>query len=391
MNIKKLSICLCVAIAALLFISPLSYANSEIIFMSLNNTVQKLYDSTMPVRRGGQIFVPYTVFTNNFEISGSYDSEKDQLILLSGNLSITFDISNSETYDESGEFYTNPAFHHNDTIYVCAKDLSEKMGLYFSIIIDDLTSEIRTVVRINKSSPAITDNVYVYIIQNELKSVFEEYSKKDEVPSVDQPLPDQPGINKNIRLTFSNGLSDYTEKILDSLYKYGYKAAFFVSRDDIVRYSETVRRIVSEGHTIGIYGSYYNESFYSSPEAMIKQLDETNSLLFKVCLKKTRLMRFPGGSKGVITTQYMSALSENGYRFWDWNLSCSGFRYSSSITRTVISSLNARTFSTVLELDCSAASAGAVSEILKYLSQNDYSVNTISEITSPVNFYQYTK
>jgi peptidoglycan-N-acetylglucosamine deacetylase len=59
----------------------------------------------------------------------------------------------------------------------------------------------------------------------------------------------------SIALTFDDGPDPTTTpRILDALREAGAKATFFVILDQVAKYPELTRRIVSEGHTLGVHG-----------------------------------------------------------------------------------------------------------------------------------------
>lgn len=61
------------------------------------------------------------------------------------------------------------------------------------------------------------------------------------------------GLNKKILyLTFDDGPHPrITESVLDLLKKYQAKASFFCIGENVVKYPETYKRIISEGHAVG--------------------------------------------------------------------------------------------------------------------------------------------
>ena len=54
-----------------------------------------------------------------------------------------------------------------------------------------------------------------------------------------------------LRLTFDDGVSVWTEQILDILLEYKRKATFFVIGAHVAGRSATLKRIVAEGHRVG--------------------------------------------------------------------------------------------------------------------------------------------
>src|ERR1700686_4686702 len=61
-----------------------------------------------------------------------------------------------------------------------------------------------------------------------------------------------PHNRRSVYLTFDDGPHpDHTPRVLDALKCYGAKATFFVTGKNCVLYPDLIRRIVTEGHSIG--------------------------------------------------------------------------------------------------------------------------------------------
>ena len=71
---------------------------------------------------------------------------------------------------------------------------------------------------------------------------------------------------KAIALTFDDGPSGYTEKLLDGLSEYNAKVTFFVIGSKAEKNPETVKRAFNEGHLIGNHT-------YSHPRLTLKSVD----------------------------------------------------------------------------------------------------------------------
>lgn len=59
--------------------------------------------------------------------------------------------------------------------------------------------------------------------------------------------------NKTIYLTFDDGPSTNTNKVLDTLNEYNVKATFFLIGNQIKDQEEVVKRTQDEGHSIGLH------------------------------------------------------------------------------------------------------------------------------------------
>lgn len=137
---------------------------------------------------------------------------------------------------------------------------------------------------------------------------------------------DVPAGAKVIYLTFDDGPSANTGKILDILKKYNVKATFFVIKNET--YSSYYKRIVDEGHSIALHSwSHEYSDIYRSTDAYFNDLNKISDYVYEKAGVRTRLLRFPGGSSNTVSRSYcrgiMSRLAvltaEKGYVYFDWN------------------------------------------------------------------------
>lgn len=137
------------------------------------------------------------------------------------------------------------------------------------------------------------------------------------------------GTPSTVYLTFDDGpTTSITPKILDILKEKGVKATFFIidygkDKEDLVK------RIVEEGHSIGIHGGTHEyKDVYSSANAYLNGLDYMKEKIKNTTGLETNIIRFPGGSSNTVSRKYcegvMTILTnetvKRGYRYFDWNV-----------------------------------------------------------------------
>ena len=144
----------------------------------------------------------------------------------------------------------------------------------------------------------------------------------------EQVVPAMAYYEKVVALTFDDGPSRNTKKILDILNKYDAKATFFVTGNH-PEYNKYMKRAAKEGHTIGLHTYTHNYSqLYSSEEAYFDDLQQISDMVEDVTGKKSKVIRFPGGSSNMISANYVDGLmttltqkvQEQGYQYFDWNV-----------------------------------------------------------------------
>lgn len=126
-------------------------------------------------------------------------------------------------------------------------------------------------------------------------------------------------------LTFDDGPSENTGEILDILKEYNVKATFFVVGKDLDEDKELYKRIVAEGHTLGMhsYSHQYSE-IYSSVESFANDEKKLRDLLYETTGVIPTLYRFPGGSSNLVSninmTEFIKYLNAEGITYFDWNV-----------------------------------------------------------------------
>ena len=129
-----------------------------------------------------------------------------------------------------------------------------------------------------------------------------------------------------VYLTFDDGPSSNTAKILDILDDYGVKATFFVVGHTDEDSKALYKRIVDEGHTLGMHSYSHNYStLYSSLDSFAGDLDRIQNLLYDVTGVDCMYYRFPGGSSNLVSNTNMGVfikyLNDQGVTYMDWNVS----------------------------------------------------------------------
>lgn len=133
------------------------------------------------------------------------------------------------------------------------------------------------------------------------------------------------GIRK-VYLTFDDGPSSNTGKILDILAEHNVKATFFVVGKTEEKYQPLYKRIVEEGHTLAMhsYSHKYNE-IYQSRESYIEDLSKLQEFLYETTGVWCRYCRFPGGSSNTVSSvdmhELIDYLEEQDMTYYDWNVS----------------------------------------------------------------------
>lgn len=128
-------------------------------------------------------------------------------------------------------------------------------------------------------------------------------------------------------LTFDDGPSSNTEKILDILAEYEAKATFFIIGDEIQEDERQIlERMTQEGHAVGLHSNVHDfDKLYINADACLKDYESEYEALKEEYGIETKLFRFPGGSACMYMNgnreNYIRKMQEKGYRCFDWNVS----------------------------------------------------------------------
>lgn len=198
---------------------------------------------------------------------------------------------------------------------------------------------------------------------------------------------------KRVYLTFDDGPSKYTDEILDVLAEYNVKATFFVVGDTSEEAKALYKRIINEGHSIGIHSySHRYYEIYASEEAFFEDFYLLSDYIYDVTGVRPDICRLPGGSSNTVSkinmAEIVNELESQGITCYDWNISggdAEGHKLSSGqIASNVLNGVNNFQTSIVLLHDGKdkATTVEAVRLILEDLTnQEKLEIKPITEET----------
>ena len=215
---------------------------------------------------------------------------------------------------------------------------------------------------------------------------------------VSEPIQTQqiPIEKKKVYLTFDDGPSSNTERILDILDAYDVKATFFVTGYQASKHPEWYKEIVDRGHTIGMHSySHVYRDIYSSKESFIADIDKLSEFIVETTGVEPRYLRFPGGSSNNVSTVAMSELcllaDERGWKYFDWNVSSQDATTpapsSTAITNNVLAGIEAHDSAIILMHDAAEknATVAALPDIIEGIqAKGDTVILPIDDDTEPV-------
>ena len=248
----------------------------------------------------------------------------------------------------------------------------------------------------------ITKNV---IVQNDIKEeigdykityIVEDSSGNKTMVTRNVKILDKKKNIGTIYLTFDDGPSNNTSKILDILKQEDIKATFFLVNFNS-SYNPVVKRIYDEGHSIGIHSYTHNyKLIYSSVSAYFDDLNKMNDKIKTITGSDTKLLRFPGGSsntissfnKGIMTT-LVKEVTNAGYHYFDWNVDSSdawSARNSNDVYNNVINNLKKGTNIVLMhDLSSNEKTVKVLEKIIKDAKEKGYIFANITMNTKEIH------
>lgn len=106
---------------------------------------------------------------------------------------------------------------------------------------------------------------------------------------------------KVVYLTFDDGPSANTQRVLDILDQYDAKATFFITAQQ-PDYFPMIKKVYDEGHTVGLH-SYTHEydQVYASVDAYFDDLEKIGEVAKEQLGFVPCFIRFPGGASNSIS------------------------------------------------------------------------------------------
>lgn len=206
--------------------------------------------------------------------------------------------------------------------------------------------------------------------------------------------------NKFAYLTFDDGPSENTVKILDFLKANNIKATFFVlgkSSDD-----ELYKRIVNEGHTLAIHSNTHEYGdIYKSVDSFMSDITALSNKLEKITGVKPTIMRFPGGSNNTISHRYgggnimdeiIQKVNDSGLTYFDWNVdsmdASANKQDKDVIVQSVLAGSKGKDEAVILMHDAPAktTTVEALPQIVEGLRKQGFSFRPITDDTEQVKF-----
>lgn len=238
-----------------------------------------------------------------------------------------------------------------------------------------------------------------FSVPGEYKVTYEAQDRSGNVTTKDVTIIVKENEEEKMRvvyLTFDDGPSYNTPKVLEILEKYNVKATFFVTGTGQDK-NQYIVDAYNAGHTIGLH-TYTHDyaSVYASVDAYYNDLNSVGQMVKDLIGFVPNVIRFPGGSSNTVSANYcsgiMSQLSEsviaNGYQYYDWNVSSGDASGTNVAVETIISGATSGTEDKIMILFHDASgkdtTVEALPTIIEHYKSQGYVFMPITKETSYV-------
>lgn len=213
----------------------------------------------------------------------------------------------------------------------------------------------------------------------------------------DAPV-NQKSTDHVIYLAFDDGPSDITNQVLDILKQNNVKATFFVIGNESEKHPDIIKRIVDEGHTIGVHTYCHQyDVIYASVESYLEDFYKTYDFIYKTTGVKPEIFRFPGGSVNNANKntrdQIIAEMRRRGFTFYDWNVYAEDAVGGLASTDKIISSItdnlikNGESITLIHDSQVKTTLPAAIQPIIDYGRANGYTFDRLTKEVKPVTMY----
>ena len=196
-----------------------------------------------------------------------------------------------------------------------------------------------------------------------------------------QPRVIPPGA-RLVALTFDDGPSRHTPRLLDALYERGVSATFFTTGKFVNINPQTAARIVAEGHEIGCHAFSHQLLTGLSADAIRRELANSSNAIYNATGTRPTLFRPPYGGHNA-TIRRISAELYMPLIFWSVDTNDWRYNNAQTILRNVFDSRGnprVQEGDIILMHDITASSVDAAILIIERLQEHGFHFVTVSQL-----------
>ncbi len=345
-------------LCALVLLSPLclSSAATSVNYISINDSLPPELVNTFTYY-AGTVYVPCSIFsTYGLGVSYSYIADLNTAYLYSGSQQLFFEIDSGQTYDGNDNLYSLSGIIRNGVVYVPISYISVFFG---SFSYSTISTQYGTVLRIKDGRAVLSDTDFIQAATPQLKQYYNAHQVVPTPTPTPSPTPEPEIDHEGTELMLSFvGLPG--ENYFETLDFYNFKACFFLSAEDVLASPDTVRRIVGEGHRVGVLCG----------ENALADYEETASLIFEAARVRSILVSAPAE----YAETCIAMAQEQSLAYCRRGMDAVYLPEDNISPYVVTSELNNSEQGSSLFLSCGEGMEDFARIVIMYLRQNKYSV-----------------
>lgn len=192
--------------------------------------------------------------------------------------------------------------------------------------------------------------------------------------------PQGPSVDPNkpmLALTFDDGPSAHTERLLDAFAAHGGKGTFYVVGNMLDGRPDTLRRMAAEGHEIGGHSWNHRQLTKLGKEELTDQLMSTRAKIYDITGVDATTMRPPYGS---CNDQVKTTAGELGIALINWSVDTLDWKYKNADTVYTAVMDGAKDGAIILCHDLHKTTVDAMERAIPALIAEGYQLVTVSEL-----------
>lgn len=179
---------------------------------------------------------------------------------------------------------------------------------------------------------------------------------------------------KLIALTFDDGPSNNTLKLLDELNKRDVKATFFVLGSRVGNFEDVIIKAYQDGHQIGSHTFSHKNLFYLTEEEIKNEIEKTNNAIYNVIGVRPTIIRVPYGN----INSKIRSISDMNHILWNVDTLDWKYKNTNKVYKIIIS--KATDGDIILLHDIFKTSVNGVLKAIDELKKQGFEFVTIDEM-----------
>lgn len=371
LKIMSVFICLCVAFGAVLLVRTELHGTSAPPILYYNDRMWSL-SARYPAEtdENGTYYIPLTVFVQLPSVDVRINDTLQTFIITHGDRYLSFDTATGYAANQDKVRTPIKTYERQGERYVPVEVVCLHLNLNFEKEVSPVDGQVAL---------RITDGHYEYSLKTLLRrknpGFYPENTDSAAVTPQTTASSSQPPTptltERTVYITIEDCPGKYTGEILDLLEEYNVKATFFVVGDNVKNDPAVLSQIAAGGHTVALHTMSHSQTELADAEAILRDIDRQNELIYRIIKQKSRVWRAPDGSSRLasLTAETLDVLAQNGYIVCDGNVNIPSTYRSSTATQTAINGIWANK-SAVLRFCEGANTVAALRGVLDYIEEN---------------------